>query len=687
MKCQGACLSTKEIIDIFKKYLDNTVYNYAFMLNGSWGSGKTYFVKESLIPAIQNHEFQKNKINPQYKQRQVLYISLYGIKDTEEISRLLYMQLRNDLAEKATGGLITSERTRMISSLFGTGGKIISDIIKDTKGINLEEIINKFSSGFALTDCIFIFDDLERTSCNINDVLGYINNFVEHDGIKVLLVANEKEINTASQLELKPEELSVCLQDSIDFSPWEDINKQKNQRSHTREYPHGTTKITLDQLRERASILFARNQAYKQIKEKVVGETVNYQPAYKDAVTALTNQYLITKGELREEILRKCHIIDDIAQYYKHLNLRTYLFFLSKMTALYDCLSPNYVKTLSKIIEYTFLTCVKFKSGIEFEKWEPDTLFGTKILYGELNFRNTCLAFKFIDEYITFGKFNQDEICYAVAQYESFEKKSAIDERDPARKIQNSWWTMRDQELSDCMEDVLKKMDENGYDFELYLGILSDFVNIVGVGFEEDFITRLMRSMEKNIKKAIMPVELRRTHCFFNSNEERTKYEELVEQLTGVVKKKIESAQLVELSNIYTDTENWAERIQEYISAVPNRYDAPLFQMIDAQKVIQLIDKSDSANIDSFRSTVSAFYSFSNIADFYMPDYQPLCELYNGLCPDNERYDRIKRINIEWLKRLIKDKIDKLSSDGLEHSKKEDKNATEIEISAETGNI
>ena len=62
MKCQGACLSTKEIIDIFKKYLDNTVYNYAFMLNGSWGSGKTYFVKESLIPAIQNHEFQKNKI-------------------------------------------------------------------------------------------------------------------------------------------------------------------------------------------------------------------------------------------------------------------------------------------------------------------------------------------------------------------------------------------------------------------------------------------------------------------------------------------------------------------------------------------------------------------------------------------------------------------------------------------------
>ena len=119
MKCQGACLSTKEIIDIFKKYLDNTVYNYAFMLNGSWGSGKTYFVKESLIPAIQNHEFQKNKINPQYKQRQVLYISLYGIKDTEEISRLLYMQLRNDLAEKATGAKFLS-RTRLVISSIGS---------------------------------------------------------------------------------------------------------------------------------------------------------------------------------------------------------------------------------------------------------------------------------------------------------------------------------------------------------------------------------------------------------------------------------------------------------------------------------------------------------------------------------------------------------------------------------------
>ena len=33
-------LSEQEIVDIFFDYLDNSIYNYAIMLDGSWGSGK-----------------------------------------------------------------------------------------------------------------------------------------------------------------------------------------------------------------------------------------------------------------------------------------------------------------------------------------------------------------------------------------------------------------------------------------------------------------------------------------------------------------------------------------------------------------------------------------------------------------------------------------------------------------------
>ena len=45
-----------------------------------------------------------------------------------------------------------------------------------------------------LKDAIISFDDLERCELEINQTLGIINNLVEHNEIKVILVANQNEI-------------------------------------------------------------------------------------------------------------------------------------------------------------------------------------------------------------------------------------------------------------------------------------------------------------------------------------------------------------------------------------------------------------------------------------------------------------------------------------------------------------
>ena len=45
-----------------------------------------------------------------------------------------------------------------------------------------------------LTGKLIILEDLERSGIDILEVLGYVNNLVEQDGVKVLLVANESEI-------------------------------------------------------------------------------------------------------------------------------------------------------------------------------------------------------------------------------------------------------------------------------------------------------------------------------------------------------------------------------------------------------------------------------------------------------------------------------------------------------------
>ena len=54
-----------------------------------------------------------------------------------------------------------------------------------------------------LKEKLIIFEDIERSSINIIEFLGYVNSLVEQDGVKVLLVANEqeflKEENSESQ--------------------------------------------------------------------------------------------------------------------------------------------------------------------------------------------------------------------------------------------------------------------------------------------------------------------------------------------------------------------------------------------------------------------------------------------------------------------------------------------------------
>ena len=51
----------------------NDKTNTALLLSGSWGSGKTYYVKNSLIPFLNGNE------------KKVVYISMYGIKSAEAL--------------------------------------------------------------------------------------------------------------------------------------------------------------------------------------------------------------------------------------------------------------------------------------------------------------------------------------------------------------------------------------------------------------------------------------------------------------------------------------------------------------------------------------------------------------------------------------------------------------------------
>ena len=60
-------LSNKEIIEVIQDYIEEDKYKSAILINGRWGSGKTFFIKEEISKVI----IENIKNNGKY-----IYVSL-----------------------------------------------------------------------------------------------------------------------------------------------------------------------------------------------------------------------------------------------------------------------------------------------------------------------------------------------------------------------------------------------------------------------------------------------------------------------------------------------------------------------------------------------------------------------------------------------------------------------------------
>lgn len=163
------------------KFLDYYVdrsrpFDYAVMVNGPWGSGKTHLVKEFLN--------NKSSLKP-------LYVTLNGISSADQIDQEFYRQLHPILSSR--GMRVAGAVARALGK-----GALKIDFSEEESG-TLNPSIPSIDLTKVLAnprERLLIFDDLERCKMPIGEVLGYINGFVEHDGLKAIILANEMEIRT-----------------------------------------------------------------------------------------------------------------------------------------------------------------------------------------------------------------------------------------------------------------------------------------------------------------------------------------------------------------------------------------------------------------------------------------------------------------------------------------------------------
>jgi hypothetical protein len=176
-------------------YLENPDPRYAILINGEWGCGKTYFVREFLETYSQRDDIApKRKLKP-------ICITLFGKDNIEQVNQSILQALHP---------ILYSKGAEVIKSLAKFAGKIALrtdfDTNKDGKNdvsiTSSIDALSVFSKGNGLLDdCRFIiFDDFERCLIDVKTILGYINYFIEQCNCYAIIVGDESKVNDIEAL-------------------------------------------------------------------------------------------------------------------------------------------------------------------------------------------------------------------------------------------------------------------------------------------------------------------------------------------------------------------------------------------------------------------------------------------------------------------------------------------------------
>ena len=582
------CLNDSEIIEVVKEYIDNAIYNYAVMIDGEWGSGKTFFVKNNLVNAIEAYENEKVERNYLYKPRKVLYISLYGISSTEEISNEIYMSLY-----KSIGSNDVSE--------VRYGVKVVTDIAKTRWDANYDEFINNFSN---FEGYIFILDDLERCNCHINEIFGYINDLVENQGLKTIIVSNQKEIGKFQEEENIGLKYLLSANTNVDFGELDESFVMGNPDE----------KITISELRRRTQLLCDEdNSAYQKVKEKLVGFTIKYEPDYKKVTKEMLHEN-ISNPDLQNILLdlNEQHCAFAIEK--QHTNLRTFQFFISKVIVLYESikwLKDRKTKLLKDMINYSFSIAVAYKQGTYEWKWTENTVYMEIDSFEKASELGYQIAFRFIDEFMIYSKCNQEEIDNDIKYYLAKEYEKEQDLNNPIVALDN-WWQKDESKIRRAIEDIFAGLQINKFEIKSYPSIIYKMIILCDVGFETDLLVNIIKQMVTNIKESNeVKLVLDEGNISFDNTNLKADYEMTIKPIRILIDEKNKSTKQNFINDLLSDEDSWGSKIYEYVKE--NRHEIAtdnitFISEMDANKVISMIKKSNNRNIYDFRKALYEAY-------------------------------------------------------------------------------
>ena len=322
----------EDLVESILDYVKSDYTDYAIMINGEWGSGKTYFWNHKIRNKIESLQLNGRRYT-------TIYMSLYGISNLEDISKKIFIET-TQLMDKNLKKFMNYNEQKTIPEYAKTGLDMANffGVTQNGDKVNYEEFFNT-------DDKILCFDDLERANVDVIDILGYINNFVEHDHIKTIIICNEKELATklkSSNLEMKTFIATYLLDKQGDLNV--------------------SDKPMVEKIQDKIEYVFDKANDYERIKEKLIGETFEYAPEFSYIINGLLMRY-----ENNEDLIRflrsNTNLIISTFNKSGTRNLRILKHALNDFKKIYTMVNKSYPNTNYRVMQ----TMLIFTIAVSFE--------------------------------------------------------------------------------------------------------------------------------------------------------------------------------------------------------------------------------------------------------------------------------------------------------------------------------
>ena len=547
----------EDLVESILDYVRADYTDYAIMINGEWGSGKTYFWNNKIRNKIESLQLNG-------KQYTTIYMSLYGISNLEDISKKIFIET-TQLMDKNLKRYMDMNHQTTIPEYAKTGLDMANFFGVTQNGDRID-----YGKFFSTDDKVLCFDDLERANVDVIDILGYINNFVEHDHIKTIIICNEKELSTkikSSNLEMKTFIATYILDKEGELQ--------------------NTDKPMVEKIKDQIESVFDKANEYERIKEKLIGETFEYVPKFDYIVNGILIRYEDDRDLVR--FLREnTNLIISTFNKSGTRNLRILKHSLKDFQKIYQIVTQKYPNISNKIVQtmliFTIAVSFEIKSGkvtkdkfLEIKNNEEykSILVSSRVLMDNkqfyikefdnnyyYNFKTDYRFFKFIEYYVRTRIFDMKLFKKDMDEIQNSGESKTI----PAyrRLLTEEYWKIPDEEFLKVINEIIKEINEgeiNLVDLVKIYTYFSYFSNKGLIPYEIETLKKIFKNgMElavqksnycENIEEELDKIGINKDfkdvkdmlNVFYTLNEKikEKKYKQIAEEIMKCIPMKMES--------------------------------------------------------------------------------------------------------------------------------------------------